>query len=60
MPEANSSSHDLHAKAIDALEKARAMPPGPQRTEALKNAGKLRHSADKRELIFAKRGRPRK
>jgi hypothetical protein len=47
-------------QAIDALEDARAMLPGLQRTEALKKAGLLRHAADGKGLIFAKRGRPRK
>jgi len=44
----------------DALEEAREMPPGAQRTEALKKAGQLRRTADDQGLIFAKRGRPRK
>jgi hypothetical protein len=48
------------ARALDALEEAREMPPGAQRTEALKKAGQLRRTADYQGLIFAKRGRPRK
>jgi hypothetical protein len=48
------------ARAMDALEDAREMPPGAQRTEALKKAGLLRRTADSQGLIFAKRGRPRK
>jgi hypothetical protein len=46
--------------AADALELARQMAPGPERNEALKQAGALRRSADERGLVFAKRGRPRK
>ena len=36
------------------------MPPGPDRTAALKKAGILRRTADLHRLAFAKRGRPRK
>ena len=49
-----------NARAMDALEEAREMPPGAPRTEALKKAGLLRSTADSQGLIFAKRGRPRK
>jgi hypothetical protein len=47
-------------RAADALELARLMAPGPERSEALKLASLLRCTADTRGLIFAKRGRPRK
>jgi hypothetical protein len=43
--------------ADDALEAARTMPPGPERSAALKQAGLLRHAADSYGLIFARRGR---
>ena len=46
-------------RAIEALEQARGMPRGPERTQALKNAGMLRYAADKRGSIFVKKGRPR-
>jgi hypothetical protein len=46
--------------AADALELARLMPPGPERSEALKLASRLRCAADARGLIFAKRGWPRR
>ena len=51
---------DAHgdAAADDALEAARTMPPGPERSAALKQAGLLRHAADSYGLIFARRGRP--
>jgi hypothetical protein len=51
---------DSDILAADALERARLMPPGPERNEALKLASLLRCTADSRGLIFAKRGRPPK
>lgn len=51
---------DLDEEALTALEEARAMPPGPERTEAMKRAGILRKIADSQGLSFAKRGRPAK
>jgi hypothetical protein len=47
-------------RAADALEVARRMPPGPERSQALKLASLLRCAADARGLVFPKRGRPRK
>jgi hypothetical protein len=46
------------ARAIEALEKARLMPPGQERSEALKKAGILRNATDLRGLFFAKHDRP--
>jgi len=51
--------HDLDADALMALDQARKLKPGPQRAEAMKRAGILRHAADLRGLFFPKRGRPR-
>jgi hypothetical protein len=51
---------DQEILANDALERARLLPPGPERNEALKLASLLRCSADSRGPVFAKRGRPRK
>ena len=51
---------DWDIRVADALELARQMPPGRERSEALKLASLLRCTADARGLIFAKRGRPRK
>jgi hypothetical protein len=51
---------DLEAEARTALEKARAMPHGPERTEAMKQAGILRNAADLRGMLFSKRGTPPK
>ena len=49
---------ELEAAAIAALEAARSLPPGPERTEALKKAGILQKAVDRMGLLFAKRGRP--
>jgi len=51
---------DLETEALSALEQARALPPGPERTEAMKRAGILRNAADLRGLLFAKPERPTK
>jgi hypothetical protein len=53
-------NRDLDAEATDALEAARLMPPGPDKTDALKKAGLLRNAADVNGLSFARRGRPPK
>jgi hypothetical protein len=42
------------------LEKARALPHGPERAEALKKAGALQNIASSQGISFAKRGRPAK
>jgi hypothetical protein len=49
----------LNAIAVDALQQAREMPPGAQRTNALKKAGLLRRVADSHALIVRKKDRPR-
>ena len=54
------STRDRDAEADDALEAARAMPCGQEKTEALKKAGLLRKAADAGGISFARRGRPRK
>jgi len=53
-------ARNLDAEATAALEEARNMPPGPDRTAALKRAGILRKAADLDRPQLAKRGRPRK
>jgi len=58
--QASTDTPDWDAKAIEALEAARLMPPGPEKSEALKKARMLRNAADIRGLFFAKRGRPPK
>jgi hypothetical protein len=52
--------YDWGTLAVDALELARLLPPGPERDEALKLASLLRRTADASGLVFAKRGRPPK
>lgn len=51
---------DLETEALAALDEARTMAPGPERTEAMKRAGILRNAVDMQGLLFAKRGRPPK
>jgi hypothetical protein len=51
---------DLDIEATTALEQAREMAPGPERTEAMKRAGVLRNAADLQGMFFSKRGRPTK
>jgi hypothetical protein len=51
---------ELDAEAQAALDAARAMPAGPEKSEALRKAGMLRNAADRHGLVFAKRGRPAK
>jgi hypothetical protein len=51
---------ELDAQAQTALDEARAMPPGPEKTEALRKAGKLRNAADSNGFTFARLGRPPK
>ena len=58
--ETSADVRSQNADAVDALQEAREMPPGAQRTNALKKAGLLRRVADSQGLMFAKRGRRRK
>ena len=60
MPKLVRQNIDLDIQAQIALNEARAMPAGPEKTEALRKAGMLRNAADVRGFIFAKRDRPRK
>jgi hypothetical protein len=47
---------DLDAEAQAALDEARTMPQGPERTAAMKKAGILRKAADSHGIIYEKRG----
>jgi hypothetical protein len=49
---------DHYAIATEALERARLMPPGQEKMEALKKAGVLRNAVDIRGLFIPRRGRP--
>jgi hypothetical protein len=51
---------DWDALANEALMAARGMPKGPERIEALKQAGRLRMAADREQLKRTPRGRPPK
>jgi len=54
------SKLELEAEALIALEMARAMPHGRERTEALRKAGALQNEVVAQGITFAKRGRPAK
>lgn len=51
---------DPETRALAALDEARKLPHGPERTEALKQTGKLRNAADRHGISFAKTVRPRR
>jgi hypothetical protein len=51
---------DLEAEALAALEVARSLPAGAERTEAMKKAGVLRNAAGLPGGSLGKRGRPAK
>jgi hypothetical protein len=51
---------DAIAKALGALEAARATPRGPERARALREAGRLRCIADLQGVVVARKGRPPK
>lgn len=59
-PRSTTGRYEWGILAVDALELARLIPPGPERNEALKLASLLRCAADSRGLVVAKRGRPPK
>lgn len=48
---------DLETQALVALDE---LPHGPERTEAMKKAGKLLNAADRCGISFAKTGKPRR
>ena len=49
-------AHDLNAGAVAALDKAREMPPGDERTEAINKAMVFRNAAEIHRLLGRKRG----
>jgi hypothetical protein len=51
-------AQDLNAGAADALDKAREMPPGDERTEAMQKALVLRNASEIQRLFGGKRGAP--
>jgi hypothetical protein len=54
----SSLAHDLDARAAAALNEAREMPPGDERTEAMHKAMVLRNAAEIQQLLGGKRGAP--
>jgi hypothetical protein len=50
----NIDRHDWDARASDALENAKKLPPGSKRIEAIKKAGQLRIAADMKDLLMAR------
>jgi hypothetical protein len=57
-PSQSSLAHDLADRAAIALEEARKMPPGDERTEAMHKAMVLRNAADIQQLLGSKRSAP--
>jgi hypothetical protein len=50
----NIDRHDWNARALEALENAKKLPPGSKRIEAIKKAGQLRIAADMKDLLATK------
>jgi hypothetical protein len=50
----NIDRHDWDARASEALENAKKLPPGTKRIEAIKKAGQLRLAADMKDLLTTK------
>jgi hypothetical protein len=48
-------SHDWAARAAEALARAKKLPPGLKRSEAIRKAGQLRIAADMKSWLTAKR-----
>ena len=51
-------AHDLDARTVIALDEAREMPPGDERTEAIQKAMVFRNAAAIHQLLGRKRGAP--
>ena len=51
-------AHDLDARTVIALDEAREMPPGEERTEAIQKAMVFRNAAEIHQLLGRKRGAP--
>jgi hypothetical protein len=54
LTQGNADRHDWDARASEALENAKKLPPGSKRIEAIKKAGQLRVAADMKDLLMAK------
>ena len=51
-------AQDLNTGAVAAMDKAREMPPGDERTEAIHKATVFRNAAEIHRLLGSKRGAP--
>jgi len=58
MSKRKSPRQDLDARTIEAALDAQSLPPGPERSEALRKAEKLRNAADIYSYIFSSELRP--
>jgi hypothetical protein len=54
LTQGNVDRHDWDARASEALENAKKLPPGSKRIEAIKKAGQLRVAADMKDLLMTK------
>jgi hypothetical protein len=52
--QSNVDRHDWGARASEALENAKKLPPGSKRIEAIRKAGQLRVAADMKGLLMVK------
>jgi hypothetical protein len=52
-------NHDWAARASEALAKAKKLPPGSMRSEAIRKAGQLRFAADMKYFLGRKSPTPR-
>jgi len=50
--------HDWDARAQEALDAARKLPHGSERSEAMKKAGQLRLAADMKDLLTTRPAKP--
>jgi hypothetical protein len=50
----NIDRHDWDARASEALESAKKLPPGSKRIEAIRKAGQLRIAADMKDFLMTK------
>jgi hypothetical protein len=57
-PSQSSLAHDLADRAVIALDEAREMPPGDERTEAMHRAMVLRNASEIQQFLGGKRGAP--
>jgi hypothetical protein len=50
----SAGNHDWDARASEALANAKRLPPGSERSEAIKKAGQLRIAANMKDWLTAK------